>query len=307
MKQLTAWRNEACAKHGWIWTLYSSIMLWNIRTGWATSSPESDEAIEALHDRIWTVSNEGDGGCWKTHQLMAWKLPCILWTCFPPSHYSWLSTLLHQGSRDSLPEVYTAQPKSRMDILDFCHVPPPQSDWKALDVLREEIVKNVCGTTEKEKAIQPTWLMSMANVSTIGVKAAEVGAGDGPTSSPCMHHSPVPCTSHSPVQHSQMRSPSLHWHSQSSTSSSSSSGSSSRSASGSSCSGSSQSGSSDESHAGSPARSHAGSQAGSQAPSEGSGSSGSECSQSTSPDVVPVQGRWWGYCCWWRRCRSLRR
>ena len=51
-------------------------------------------------------------------------------------------------------------------------------------MLCDEIVKNAHGTTDKVKAIQPTWLLSVANVSTIGVKAAEVGAGDGPTSSP---------------------------------------------------------------------------------------------------------------------------
>ena len=149
-----------------------------------------------------------------------------------------------------------------------------------LDVLCEEIVKNVCGATEKDKAVEPTWLMSVANVSTIGVKAAKVGASDGPTSSPC--------ASHSPSQHSQTRSPSPHHHSQSSRSSSSSSGSSSRSGSmsGSNSSGSSQLGSGDESHAGSSAGSHTGSQV----PSEGSSSSGSECSCSTSPDVVLLQG-----------------
>ena len=30
-----------------------------------------------------------------------------------------------------MPEVYAAQPKFRMDALDFSHVPPLQSDWKA--------------------------------------------------------------------------------------------------------------------------------------------------------------------------------
>ena len=147
------------------------------------------------------------------------------------------------GLTSFVPEVYAAWPKSRMDILDFSHVSPLQSDQKVLDVLHEEIVKNACGTTE-EKAIQPTWLMSMANVSTIGIKAVEIGASDGPTSSPCACHSPIPHVSHSLVQHSQMRSPSPGHHSQSSRSSSSSSGSSSMSgsASGSSSSGSSQSG-----------------------------------------------------------------
>ena len=163
--------------------------------------------------------------------------------------------------------------------MDFCHAPPSKISWKALDVLREEIVKNVCGATEKEKAVQPTWLMSMANVSTIGVKAAEVGAGDGPTSSPCTSRSPIPHTSPSPIQHSQTRSPSMHCYSQSSRSSLSSSGSSSRSGSmsGSSSSGLSELGSGDESHAGS------------QVPSEGSSSGGSEHSHSASPDVVLVQ------------------
>ena len=183
-----------------------------------------------------------------------------------------------------VPEVYTAWPKSRMDILDFSHAPPLQSNRKVLDVLHEEIVKNVHGATEKDKGVDPTWLMSMANVSTIGVKAAKVGASDGPTSSPCVSHSPSQC--------SQTRSQSLWHYSQSSRSSSSSSGSSFRSgsASGSSSSGSLQSGSSAKSHAGSQAGSCTGSCTGSQVPSEGSGSSESEHSCSASPDVVLLQG-----------------
>ena len=180
-------------------------------------------------------------------QVMAWESPCFFWTCFPPSRYTWLSTHLHQHSPD-LHHVYAAWPRSRMDILDFSHAPPLQSSQKALDVLSEEIVKNVHGAAE-DKGVEPTWLMSMANVSTIGVRAEEVGAGDCPASSPCTSHSPVPHASRSSIRHSQTRSSSLHRHLQSSRSSSSSSGSSSRSgsASGSSSSGSSQLGSSYES------------------------------------------------------------
>ena len=55
------------------------------------------------------------------------------------------------------PKVYAARPKSRMDLLDFSHVPPLQSDWNAMTVLHKEIVKNVHGMTE-EKVIQPTWV-----------------------------------------------------------------------------------------------------------------------------------------------------
>ena len=252
---------------------------------------ESSEAIETLHDHIWMVvlkvmEDAGKpmaGGLGIAMHLVD-MLPTI------PLHLSFQSAV--PGLTGFTPEVYAAWPKSRMDILDFSHVPPPQSNQKAMHVLCEEIVKNACGTTDKVKAIQPRWLLSMANVSTIGVKAAEVGAGDGPSSSPRTCHSPVPCASRSPVVHashspvahvsrspvrrSQMRSPSPLQHPQSFSSSSSSSGSSSGlgSASGSSSSGSSRLGSSDESCVGSPA----GSRTGSQAPSEGSSSSGSECS-----------------------------
>ena len=121
---------------------------------------ESNEAIEALHDHIWKVVMkvmEDAGkpmadGLGITMHLVD-MLPTIL------LHLAFQSAT--PGLTRFTPEVYAAQPKSRMDILDFSHVPPPQSDWKVLDVLCEEIVKNVCGTTEKEKAIQPTWLMSM--------------------------------------------------------------------------------------------------------------------------------------------------
>ena len=248
---------------------------------------ESNEAIEALHDRIWSVVMKvmEDAGKPMADGLgIAMRLVDMLPTI--PLHLAFhLST---PGLIGFMPEVYAAWPKSRMDILDFSHMSPLQSSQKALDVLCEEIVKNVCGATEKEKAVEPTWLMAVADMSTVGVKAAEVGASDGPTSSPHASHSSIPHTFHSTIQHSQTRSPSPHCHSQSSRSSSSSSGSSSRSGnvSGSSSSGSSQLGSGDESHTGSRTGSHAGSQA----LSEGSSSGGSEYSHSTSPEVVLVQG-----------------
>ena len=201
------------------------------------------------------------------------------------------------GLTGFVPKVYSAWPNSRMYILDFSHLPPPQNDQNVMTVLHEEINKNACGMTE-EKAIQPTWLTSVANVSTIGVKADGTGGGDGPTSSPCASHSPVGHTSHSPVSHispspvpcvtlslvlySPSKSPSPGHCSQSSRLSSSSSGSSSGSgsASGSSSSGSSESGCGDESGAGSPA--------GSQVHSEHSGSGDLQHSQSASPEVVLV-------------------
>ena len=174
------------------------------------------------------------------------------------------------------PEVYAALLKSRMDLLDFSYVPPPKSEW---NVMSEEVVKNVHDTTE-EKAVPPTWFLSVAPVSSISVKAVKAGGGDGPTSSPCMpgspalweSRSPTLCTSRSPtphtsgslVPHSPSKFPSPGHHSQTSRSGSSSSGYDSGlgSASGSSSSGSLESGSDDEGDADS--------RAGSRAPSEGS-------------------------------------
>ena len=152
---------------------------------------ESDEAIEALYDRIWMVVMnvmEDAGKPMADGFQIAMHLVDMLPT-IPLQLAFHLST---PGFTGYVPEVYAAWPKSRMDIFDFPHAPTPQSSQKVLDVLCEETVKNVCGTTDKEEAIQSTWLMSMANVSTIGVKAVEVGASDGPTSSPHVFHSPIP-------------------------------------------------------------------------------------------------------------------
>ena len=63
------------------------------------------------------------------------------------------------------PEVYAAQPKMRTDGLDFSHAPPPGSDRDAMAVLRKEILKSMCGT--EEKAIQPTWLLTVASVGSV--------------------------------------------------------------------------------------------------------------------------------------------
>ena len=161
---------------------------------------ESDKAIEALHDRIWAVVMKvmedvgkptADGLGIAMHLVEI--LPTIL------LHLAFhLST---PGLTIFTPEVYATRPKSRTDLLDFSNIPPLHSSRMVLHVLREEIVKNVQGTPEKVKAVEPTWMMSMANVSTIGAKAAEIGAGDGPSSSPHAPHSPVPHASRSPVPH----------------------------------------------------------------------------------------------------------
>ena len=194
------------------------------------------------------------------------KLPTIL------IHLAFNSST--PGLTSFIPEVYAAQPWFRMDILDLSHMPPPQRDHKASDVLCKEIIKNMGGASKMAKAVEPAMCFTMAPLSIIGGKACKVGAGDGPTNSPWASH--VSC---SLGQHSRTQSwsPQHHSHSSQSSSSSSGSGSRSRSASGTISSGSSQSGSC----AGSPARSWV--------PSEGSISCGSGCSCSASPDIVLLQ------------------
>ena len=101
---------------------------------------KSKEATEALHDHIWTVifkvmedtgtpTREGLG---ITMHLVD-MLPTI------PIHLAFHFSIL--GLTSFVPEVYAAWPWFRMDILDLMHMPPLQSDYKALDVLCEEIIK----------------------------------------------------------------------------------------------------------------------------------------------------------------------
>ena len=115
------------------------------------------------------------------------------------------------GLTGFMPEVYAARPWFKMDVLDLMHMPPLQSDWKALDVLCEEIIKNMAGASNTAKTVEPATCFAIGPLSTIGGKACEVGAGDGPANSP--HAS---CASRSPCQHSWTRSRSPRCHSQSS-------------------------------------------------------------------------------------------
>ena len=42
-----------------------------------------------------------------------------------------------------------------MDVLDLTHMPPLQGDQKALDVLHEEIIKNMHGASTMAKVVEP--------------------------------------------------------------------------------------------------------------------------------------------------------
>ena len=54
------------AKHSWIQTPSSSVMLWSIKISWTDFFTESKETIEALHDLHLDSCSQGAGGCWYT-------------------------------------------------------------------------------------------------------------------------------------------------------------------------------------------------------------------------------------------------
>ena len=108
---------------------------------------ESEKAIEALHDRIWTVIlkvMEDTGTSVSKGLGIAVHLVDMLPTI--PIHLAFHSST--PGLTSFMPEVYATRPWFRTDILDLTHMPPLQSDRKALDVLCEEIVKNMCGASK---------------------------------------------------------------------------------------------------------------------------------------------------------------
>ena len=127
---------------------------------------ESENAIEELHDCIWTVVIKVMEDAGKpTADGLGITLCLVDMLSIIPIHLAFhSSTPVLTGF---MPEVYATKPKFRMDPLDFSHMLPLQSNWKVLDVLCEEIVKNVLGATEMTKAVDPTWFMTMSNVSTI--------------------------------------------------------------------------------------------------------------------------------------------
>ena len=103
------------------------------------------------------------------------------------------------------PKVYAAWPKTRTDGLDFSHAPPLGSECDAMTVLHKEILKSTHGT--EDKAIQPTWLLTVASIGSVGVKAVESKGGDDPDNLRASL-SPAGCVSRSPALHAS-RSPTL--------------------------------------------------------------------------------------------------
>ena len=141
---------------------------------------ESSQTIEVLHDHNWRVVLKvmEDTGKPAADGL---RIAMHLGDMLPTTTLDLALKSVVPVLTGFTPEVYAAWPKSRMDLLDFSHAPPPQSDWRAMHVLCKEILRSTCGQTDRVKAIQPTLLFSMANISTIGVKAAEAGASNGPS------------------------------------------------------------------------------------------------------------------------------
>ena len=161
---------------------------------------ESEDAIEALHDCIWTVMLKvmDDTGTPSSNGLgIAVHLVDMLPTI--PIHLAFHMVTLMLTS--FTPEVYAGWPWLRTNIMDLMHTPPPQSDWMVLDVLCEEIINNLSGTSNAAKVVEPTACFSVPSLSTVGGKAGKVSTGNSTAKIPCDSH--VPC---SLGQHSQTQS-----------------------------------------------------------------------------------------------------
>ena len=188
---------------------YSSIMLWSIRTSWATSSQRARCHWSIAWPHLDSCC-EGDGGCWQTHGR--WLGNHCVSGRYASYHPDTLGFPLIYTRAHWIPAGGLCCPglsSGRMFWISL--TPPPQSNQKALDVLHEEIFSTTCMVHQRwPRAVEPTVCFAMADVSTIGVKACEVGAGDGPTSSPHTCHI-LPASWHSRTQ-----SQSLQHHSQSS-------------------------------------------------------------------------------------------
>ena len=105
---------------------------------------ESENAIEVLHDHIWTVMTKvmEDAGARTSNGL---GITMCLVDMLP-------TILIHLAFHSATPmltsfalEVYASQPWLRTNILDAMHTPPLDSDWKAMDVLYQEIINNLGG------------------------------------------------------------------------------------------------------------------------------------------------------------------
>ena len=155
----------------------------------------SGEAIQALHEHIWKVVTQviEDAGKSAANGL---EIALCLVDILPTIPLQLAFNTATAGLIGCTPKVYATRPKTRTDGLDFSHAPLPGSNQDVMAVLHKEILKNACGT--EEKAIQPTWLLTVASVGSVGVKAVENEGSDDPNS-PCTSLSPAGCASCSPT------------------------------------------------------------------------------------------------------------
>ena len=96
------------------------------------------------------------------------------------------------------PEVYAVLLQMGTDGLDFSYAPPPGSGRDVMTLLGKEILKSTRGT--EEKAMPPTWLLTVASTGSVRVKMVESEGGDY-SNHPCGSHSPARCMSHSSTPH----------------------------------------------------------------------------------------------------------
>ena len=165
----------------------------------------SQEAIQALHECIWKVVSQVMEDTGKS-VVDGLGIALHLVDMLPTIPLQLAFNIATAGLLGCAPKVYAAWPKTRTDSLDFSHAPPPGSDRDTMAILHEEILKSAHGT--EEKAIQPTWLLTMASVGSVGMKAVENEGIDNPNYV-CISVSPVGRASYSPILRTSLH---TNWH-----------------------------------------------------------------------------------------------
>ena len=82
---------------------------------------------------------------------------------------TWLSTHLHQGSAGFMHQKSMLPSLGSRQMSWISHsMPPLRGDWKAFNVLREEILKKIGGASKMVKAVKLAGCLSVASLSIGG-------------------------------------------------------------------------------------------------------------------------------------------
>ena len=155
---------------------------------------ESKNAIEALHDCIWTVVSrimEDTGAPVSDGLGIAMYLVDMLPTILIHSAAPMLTGFML--------EVYASWPWLRTNIINLMHTPALHSNWMILDVLHEEIINNISGAPKVANVGVPMACFSIPLLDSLGGHVGKVGASNSTAKSAHAFHATSGLTQPNPV------------------------------------------------------------------------------------------------------------